>query len=65
MGRLCPENILRDRAPESRTEPLAPRELHQDNEDEQQTDDHVKNEQNGQKQPHRAESESCVIASGL
>ena len=65
MSRLRPENILRNRAPEGRPEPLAPRKLHQDNEDEQQTDDHMKNEQNGQKQPHRAESESCVIVSGL
>jgi len=65
MGRLRPKNILGNRAPESRAEPLAPRKLHEDNEDEQQTDDHMKNKQNGQKQPHRAEGRTCFIALGL
>ena len=44
MGRLRPENILGNRAAEGRAEPLAPRKLHQDNEDEQQTDDHMQDE---------------------
>ena len=65
VSRLRPKNILRDRAAESRSEPLAPRKLHQDNEDKQQTNDHMKNKQNGQEQPHRAENETCFIASGL
>ena len=65
MRRLRAENVLRNGAPESRAEPLAPRKLHEDNEDEQQTDDHMKNKQNGQEQPHRAEGKTCCIAPGL
>jgi hypothetical protein len=65
MRRLRAENVLRNGAPEGGTEPLTPRKLHQNNKDKQQTDDHMKNKQNGQEQPHRAESESCFIASGL
>jgi hypothetical protein len=65
MSRLRAKNILRHCAAESRSEPLAPRKLHQDNEDKQQTNDHMKNKQNGQEQPHRAENETCFIASGL
>ena len=65
MGRLRAENVLRNGAAEGGTEPLTPRKLHQNNKDEQQANDHMKNKQNGQKQPHRTECESCFIASGL
>jgi hypothetical protein len=65
MGCLGAKNILGDGAPEGRTKSLTSRQLHQDDQNEQQTDDDMESKQDGQKQPHSGKGENCAIASGL